>query len=91
LDILAVLADNAGRVVPKEELIARVWLGIFVEESNLKIQVSALRRATATSSRFPVAGMSLSLRSGAPKSLWQRRRRSSQRPQTTICRSRRRG
>src|SRR6202030_721006 len=45
LDILAVLADNAGRVVPKEELIARVWPGIFVEESNLKIQVSALRRA----------------------------------------------
>src|SRR5712691_9382508 len=45
LDILAVLAENAGRVVPKEELIARVWPGVFVEESNLKIQVSALRRA----------------------------------------------
>src|SRR4029077_17962784 len=45
LDILAVLADNAGRVVPKEELIARVWPKVFVEESNLKIQVSALRRA----------------------------------------------
>src|SRR6202051_2172294 len=45
LDILAVLADNAGRVVPKEELIARVWPGVFVEEANLKIQVSALRRA----------------------------------------------
>src|ERR1700726_2684403 len=44
-DILAVLADNAGRVVPKEELIARVWPKVFVEESNLKIQVSALRRA----------------------------------------------
>src|SRR4029077_15242235 len=27
------------------ELIARVWPQIFVEESNLKIQVSALRRA----------------------------------------------
>src|SRR6202035_3396363 len=45
LDILAVLADNAGRVVSKEELIARVWPNVFVEESNLKIQVSALRRA----------------------------------------------
>jgi predicted ATPase/DNA-binding winged helix-turn-helix (wHTH) protein len=45
LDLLAVLAENAGRVVPKEELIARVWPGIFVEESNLKMQVSALRRA----------------------------------------------
>ena len=45
LDILAVLAENAGRVVSKEELIARVWPNVFVEESNLKIQVSALRRA----------------------------------------------
>src|SRR6266699_6074302 len=45
LDILAVLAENAGRLVPKEELIARVWPKVFVEESNLKIQVSALRRA----------------------------------------------
>ncbi|HYU13315.1 MAG TPA: winged helix-turn-helix domain-containing protein, partial [Stellaceae bacterium] len=45
LDILAVLAESAGRVVPKEELIARVWPEVLVEESNLKIQVSALRRA----------------------------------------------
>jgi DNA-binding winged helix-turn-helix (wHTH) protein len=44
LDILAVLAEKAGRVVLKEELIARVWPKVFVEESNLKIQVSALRR-----------------------------------------------
>src|SRR5712691_1010932 len=44
LDLLAVLAENPGRVVPKEELIARVWPKVFVEDSNLKIQVSALRR-----------------------------------------------
>src|ERR1700676_1425884 len=45
LDILSVLVENAGRVVPKEDLMARAWPNIFVEESNLKIQVSALRRA----------------------------------------------
>lgn len=45
LDILSVLVENAGRVVAKEELIARVWPNVFVDESNLKIQVSALRRA----------------------------------------------
>jgi predicted ATPase/DNA-binding winged helix-turn-helix (wHTH) protein len=44
-DILAVLVERAGQVVGKEELIARVWPQTFVEESNLKIQVSALRRA----------------------------------------------
>jgi len=42
---LAALVGRAGEVVGKEELIARVWPEIFVEESNLKIQVSALRRA----------------------------------------------
>src|SRR6202035_1686694 len=45
LDTLAALVGRAGEVVGKEELIARVWPQTFVEESNLKIQVSALRRA----------------------------------------------
>src|SRR5438046_10555075 len=44
-DTLAALVERAGEVVGKEELIARVWPQTFVEESNLKIQVSALRRA----------------------------------------------
>src|ERR1700747_2347318 len=44
-DILVLLIERAGEVVPKEALIARVWPQTFVEEANLKIQVSALRRA----------------------------------------------
>src|SRR5229473_7301296 len=44
-DILAALVERAGEVVGKEELIARAWPQTFVEESNLKIQVGALRRA----------------------------------------------
>src|ERR1700721_744478 len=44
-DILAALVERAGEVVSKEELIARAWPKTFVEEANLKIQVSALRRA----------------------------------------------
>ena len=44
-DILAALVEHAGEIVGKEELIARVWPKTFVEEANLKIQVSALRRA----------------------------------------------
>src|SRR5229473_1552628 len=43
-DILAALIERAGKVVGKEQLIARAWPQTFVEESNLKIQVSALRR-----------------------------------------------
>src|SRR6202795_4263629 len=44
-DILTALVERAGEVVGKEELIARAWPQTFVEEANLKIQVSALRRA----------------------------------------------
>jgi predicted ATPase/DNA-binding winged helix-turn-helix (wHTH) protein len=44
-DILVALVEHAGEVVRKEQLIARAWPQTFVEESNLKIQVSALRRA----------------------------------------------
>jgi DNA-binding winged helix-turn-helix (wHTH) protein len=44
-DILTALIERAGEVVGKEELIARAWPTTFVEEANLKMQVSALRRA----------------------------------------------
>src|ERR1700688_1886679 len=44
-DILTALVERAGHVVSKEELIARAWPATYVEEANLKIQVSALRRA----------------------------------------------
>src|SRR5690348_3912962 len=44
-DILTALVERAGEVVSKEDLIARAWPATFVEEANLKIQVSALRRA----------------------------------------------
>jgi len=44
-DILTVLVERAGDVVAKTELIARVWPNLFVEDGNLKTQISALRRA----------------------------------------------
>ena len=44
LDILGVLIEQTGEVVSKEEIIAAVWPGIVVEDSNLTVQISALRR-----------------------------------------------
>jgi DNA-binding winged helix-turn-helix (wHTH) protein len=44
-DILTAMVERAGEVVDKEELIARAWPRTYVEDQNLKIQVSALRRA----------------------------------------------
>ena len=44
LDILGVLIERAGEVVSKEEIIAAVWPETVVEDSNLTVQISALRR-----------------------------------------------
>ena len=44
-DILIALVEHAGEVVGKDELITRAWPQTFVDETNLKIQVHALRRA----------------------------------------------
>lgn len=43
-DLLEFLAENAGRVVSKDEILDAVWCGQFVEEANLKVQISALRK-----------------------------------------------
>jgi TolB-like protein/Tfp pilus assembly protein PilF len=44
LDILCVLATARGAVVSKDELMARVWPGLVVEENNIQVHVSALRK-----------------------------------------------
>jgi DNA-binding winged helix-turn-helix (wHTH) protein len=45
LEILIVLVERPGQVVTKQELMARVWPGVFVEPCNLTVHISALRRA----------------------------------------------
>jgi DNA-binding winged helix-turn-helix (wHTH) protein len=45
LDILCVLALAKGEVVSKDELMTRVWPGLVVEENNIQVHVSALRKA----------------------------------------------
>src|SRR5215467_13601131 len=45
LDILCVLASAEGAVVSKDELMARVWPRVVVEENNLHFQISSLRKA----------------------------------------------
>jgi predicted ATPase/DNA-binding winged helix-turn-helix (wHTH) protein len=44
-DVLLILVEAEGELVTKEELLARVWPGAVVEESNIQVQVSALRKA----------------------------------------------
>src|SRR6202040_2321830 len=44
-DLLLVLLEADGKLVTKGELLSRVWRGIVVSEENLKVQISALRKA----------------------------------------------
>src|SRR3984893_932197 len=45
LDLLLVLLEADGSLVTKDALLSRVWPGIVVAEENLKVQISALRKA----------------------------------------------
>ena len=44
LDVLIVLIQRRERVVSKNELLALVWPGLVVEENNLPVHISALRK-----------------------------------------------
>jgi predicted ATPase/DNA-binding winged helix-turn-helix (wHTH) protein/uncharacterized protein Veg len=43
-DLLVVLVENCGKVLSKNELLDTVWENQFVEENNLTVHISALRR-----------------------------------------------
>jgi TolB-like protein len=44
LALLAMFIERRGQLVSKDEIFAAVWPGIVVGESNLTVQISALRR-----------------------------------------------
>jgi adenylate cyclase len=43
-DILRMLIEQRDRVVAKDEIMDRVWPNMFVEDNNLAVHISALRR-----------------------------------------------
>src|SRR5258708_12346944 len=55
-DVLMALIDHRDRVVTKNELLDMVWPGLVVEENNLQVQVSTLRKLLGTQSVATVPG-----------------------------------
>lgn len=45
-DLLLTLVENCGAVLTKNELLDKVWANQFVEENNLTVHISALRKTT---------------------------------------------
>ncbi len=66
-DVLLALAQRPERLVSKNELIDLVWPGQVVEENNLTVQISALRKAlgSAAIATVPGRGYRLALGSAA--------------------------
>jgi TolB-like protein/Tfp pilus assembly protein PilF len=55
-DVLACLQEHGGRLVSKDVLIAAAWPGRIVEESNLSVQIAALRKVLGHSAIVTVSG-----------------------------------
>jgi predicted ATPase/DNA-binding winged helix-turn-helix (wHTH) protein len=51
LDILIVLVERPGEIVSHKELISRVWRGLVVSPSSLRVHMTGLRKALGESTR----------------------------------------
>jgi TolB-like protein/DNA-binding winged helix-turn-helix (wHTH) protein/lipopolysaccharide biosynthesis regulator YciM len=51
-DLLVELVRNSGHLLDKTELLNRVWPDSFVEEANLSVKMSELRRALGTDAEY---------------------------------------
>ena len=47
-EILLMLVNRHGQLVTKDELMAEVWPGVVVEENNIQVHISAVRKVLAT-------------------------------------------
>jgi predicted ATPase/DNA-binding winged helix-turn-helix (wHTH) protein len=54
MDILACLVANAGRLLTNAEIIRHAWPDTFVDETNLRVHISAIRRALGDTRRESV-------------------------------------
>ncbi|MFH1558237.1 MAG: winged helix-turn-helix domain-containing protein [Pseudomonadota bacterium] len=45
MDLLIALVENSGKVLTHRQLLAHAWPGLTVEEANLRVHISALRKA----------------------------------------------
>jgi DNA-binding winged helix-turn-helix (wHTH) protein len=52
-DILAHFVRNSGRLIDKDELMREVWHDVTVEETNISMNVSLLRKALGDQAREP--------------------------------------
>lgn len=52
-ELLHILVQRSGELVGKDELMAAAWPGVFVHESNLKVNMHSLRRSLGDTQKQP--------------------------------------
>ncbi len=65
-DVLLVLVERRDRVVSKDELIAAAWGGLVVEDNNLTVQISSLRKLLGRDAITTVTGRGYRFTAVAP-------------------------
>ncbi len=55
-DLLVVLVERAGRLATKNDLLTLVWPGLVVEENNLQVQISTLRKVLGQGALTTIPG-----------------------------------
>src|SRR5262245_54507124 len=55
-DVILALIERRDRVVTKNELLDLVWPGLVVEENNLSVQISTLRKVLGANAIATVTG-----------------------------------
>ena len=66
-DLLLALLERRERLVGKDELLDLVWPGLVVEENNLQVQISALRKALGPGAIATVPGRGYRFTAGAAR------------------------
>ncbi|HET7400838.1 MAG TPA: winged helix-turn-helix domain-containing protein, partial [Usitatibacter sp.] len=56
-DVLMALIDRRGRLVTKDELLDIAWQGRVVEENNLQVQISTLRKHLGAHAVVTIPGL----------------------------------
>jgi len=56
-DVLLALIERRDRVVSKNELLDLAWPGVIVEENNLHVQVSTLRKHLGARAVVTIPGL----------------------------------
>ena len=69
-DVLLMLVESAGDLVVKGDILDYAWPGVAVEENNLQVQVSTLRRVLGTDRNWIVTIPGQGYRFTAPVTIW---------------------